>query len=157
MEKINASNCPMLAFICALVMGCQPVAMRVHMLPSSSSGNIYFSGQRAYPHGTHMCTTACMHVAVAALCKLLDVGNASVHVLKSKIDSIMQLASRSHAGFESSGHPRMLSVHEILRECGIDLAGLGIRSHELFLVERHSPQTRHQTECFVEARFALHP
>jgi hypothetical protein len=111
--------------------------------------NIFFSGQNAYPHGTHMCTTACMHVAMATLCRLLDFGGCA-RSLKTNVEGIMQLASMSHAGFEQQGGcPRMLSVHEILSECGINLPGMGISSKEYYVVDHPSAHTRRQ-ECFVE-------
>lgn len=78
-----------------------------------------------------------MHVAVAALCRMLDIAaNPPTHLLRSRIDSIMQLASASQASFEArrTNHPRMLSIHEIMLECSIDLPRLGILSQELILV-----------------------
>lgn len=101
-------------------------------------GCIFFRGQNAYRHGTHMCTTACMHVAVAALCNILDLLYGTHQALRLRIDSIMQLASQSQAGLERLSHPRMLSVHEIIKECGIDLPKLCIQSQELFMVRRNN-------------------
>lgn len=127
--------------------------MRASNWSSAGQQNIFFRGQHSYPHGTHMCTTACMNMAVAVLCKLVEVGRGHDEVQKS-LEGIMQLASQAQAGFEvqhSSGLPRMLSVHEIIHECRLDLPRLGITRQELFVVERHSSHTKDQ-ECFVDVR-----
>lgn len=111
---------------------------------------LFFRGQNAYPHGTHMCTTTCMHVAVAALCKRLDLAaNPPAHILKSRIDSIMQVASRSQAAFEASCRdlPRMLSIHEIMLECSINLPKLGLQSQELVVVSGSRFLASSSSEC----------
>lgn len=118
-------------------------------LPSS----IFFSGQNAYSHGTNMCTTACMHVAVGALCKLVDVsGRINESTLKSRLDSIMKLASRAQSCLEMQGLPRMLSAHELILECGIDLPKMGIKSQEVFVVDKQFSQSEGEAGCcFIDA------
>jgi hypothetical protein len=95
-----------------------------------------------------MCTTACMHIAMGILCGKLhlkdEISNSS---MRDCLNLIMQISSNAHAGLEEElGNssitaqkrmrriPRMVSVNEIVRECGLDTKRLGIRMEELFVV-----------------------
>lgn len=127
---------------------------------------IFFKGQNAYAHGSHMCTTACMHVAVASLCKRLDLLHSSgSQVLRSRVDSIMHAASQSHAEMErkhGGGGARMLSVHDIIQERKLNLSKLGILSEEMVVVSSTTslPAQHHgkaalekvEEDCFIQAR-----
>lgn len=131
--------------------------------------NIFFRGQNAYPHGSHMCTTASMHVAVASLCKRLDLLHSSdtSQVLRNRVDSIMHAASQSHAEMErkhddGGGGARMLSVHDIIRERKLNLSKLGILYEEIVVVSsttslpaqhhRKAAQQKMEEDCFIQAR-----
>lgn len=125
--------------------------MRVEGI-STLPPSIFFSSQNAYSHGTNMCTTACMHVAVGSLCNLVDIsGRIHASMLKSRLESIMKLASRAQSHMETQGLPRMLSAHELILECGIDLSKMGIKSQEVFVVNKQFSQQGDTSCCFIDA------
>lgn len=125
---------------------------------NSRSLSIQFRGQGTYSHGTCMCTSACLQFAMAVLCRkvnLLCKTEEETAKLRSCIDSIMALASQSHAKLEKSTYSaRMVSVHEIIQESNIDLRKLTIELEELFMV---FPAAAAATSCLSSTLCELAP
>lgn len=111
---------------------------------------ISFRSQTVLPNGTHMCTTACLHMAVAILSKMLDLDEEQEEgSLQEKLNRVMQIASVSQGHMESgSQFPRMLSVHEIIHECGVSLPKLGLGAEEVFVSEGGGVE---EGSCIVRA------
>lgn len=62
--------------------------------------DIFFGSQAGYPHGSLMCTTACMHFGMAVICKKLLLGSDEDHVLNQKLNYIMGVSSNTHGRLE---------------------------------------------------------
>ena len=106
-----------------------------------------FRRQCSYPNGELMCTTACMQVAMALLCRQisLPLRNVSYESVVQKIDECMRVGSIVHGNVEtiirrlrakdSGSQPglvhRMISVNELISMLRIDLKGLGVCMEEL--------------------------
>ena len=104
---------------------------------------IFFRGQGSYRNGTCMCTTACLQLAMAVLCRKISLADDEERSLRDKIDRVMALASRSHAKLEwSHSSARMVSVNEIIRECCINLQRLTIDLEEFSLVSASSSSSK---------------
>lgn len=116
--------------------------------------SVYFRSQSLHANGAHMCTTACLHVAVAILSKFLDLSADSDDILQGKLNRIMHLASVAQGKMETGSNvPRMLSLHEILSECRISLHRLSLRLEEVFLVDEDSKTSCSASgDCFAEDR-----
>ena len=124
------------------------------MTPAEQARTVYFKGQGTYSHGSCMCTTACLQFAMAVLCKrinLLLTDEDSENILRGRLDHVvMALASRSHAQLEQKMSSRMVSVHEIINECGIDLQKLTIELEELFIVSSSSSSSSQSAAASCE-------
>lgn len=94
------------------------------------------SPQTSFRHGAHMCTTACLHVAMGILCKRVLLAGDDDASLQKKLNHLMGLASKVHGRLEAehATAPRMVSVHEIVNECKLDMPRLGVCMEELFVL-----------------------
>ena len=115
---------------------------------TTTTTTIHFNSQRNYSHGTCMCTTACLQMAVAVLCSRINLSIDDGKTLQKKLNHIMDLASKSHARLEQQLNPnkctqpppaRMVSVFEIIQERRINLSKLNIHMEEFFVVSSSSP------------------
>jgi hypothetical protein len=98
---------------------------------------------------------------MAVLCRKIRAHRPASHsegeedaenIIRQGIDGIMLLASRSHARLEKGTYSaRMVSVHEIVQECNINLKKLTIELEELFIVHPSS------SSCELSASPPGHP
>lgn len=75
-----------------------------------------------HPFGRVMCTTACLHLAVAFLSSHIT-NNMLDQQLRRRVVQIMQFSSRCH------GSRGILSVHEALQK--VDMSRLGLETKEI--------------------------
>jgi hypothetical protein len=111
--------------------------------------------QGSYCHGAQMCTTACMQVGMAALCKQLDLEAAARAASRGDLPACnefvgglnwcMDTANVVHGRIEAilgggGNHfmprSRMISVNELINVLGIKLDALGVGLQELVLCRR---------------------
>ncbi len=123
------------------------------MCNEGNEQSFWCNQQGSYRHGAQMCTTACMQVGMAILCKQLDPSSAWQAALRrdqmacnafvQTLNWCMNTGSIVHGRIESilSGNgfyspSRMISVNELITVLKIDLGALGVRLDELVLCKR---------------------
>lgn len=112
--------------------------------------------QSSYPHGSQMCTTACMQVGMAILCRQLDLRGSHAAFaardtractrVSGMLNWCMNASSTVHGRVEALlaakdcekqlwGMPpsRMVSVNELVRLLGISMDALHVSMHEFFI------------------------
>jgi hypothetical protein len=113
---------------------------------------LLFQKQFSFPNGGHMCTTACMQVAMAILCKQINVCSenalpsehaALVHglngcmrvgsVVHGRVESILNARVPGGCFAQGGARDRMVSVNELLSILRIDLGTLGVCTEELLV------------------------
>lgn len=124
-----------------------------------------FQSQFCYPNGALMCTTACMQVAMAMLCKQIQLPVSSSSSYQQQqacelaLDQCMNVGSVVHGRVERmineraasrrcgsgnvdmAGMGRMLSVNDLLRLLNINLSVLGVHMEELVVSAQDSSDT----------------
>jgi hypothetical protein len=127
--------------------------------------------QGSFPHGANMCTTACLQVGMAVLCRQLDLAAAERDPLREEARLLSALNWCMNAGNVVQGRVEgmlnrgcglgglalsnqkhhMLSINDIIRILGINLASLRIGLEEMVVCrkgentpikERHASGTR---------------
>lgn len=79
------------------------------------------------PSGTYMCTTACLHFAVACICGRIQTSDCQDAITRrNEIEHIMTLASKSHAG------RGMISAFEAVRRMDAERLGLSVQEISCF-------------------------